>query len=185
MNKGRLIVLSGPSGCGKNTVFEGLKAINPDIAHTVSVTTRAPRENEVHGVDYYYVSKEEFLRRIEADEFVEYVNYGENFYGTLKSVIERLISDGKIVIMVIEVRGAVNIKKAFPGALSIFLLPPSMEVLSERLRGRGTNSEEDVQLRLDIAKDEIGYKDLYDYNVINDDLDKCIEQVNAIINKND
>lgn len=183
MNNGKLIVLSGPSGCGKNTVFEGVNAVNANVAHTVSVTTRQPRNNETHGVDYYFITKEEFLDKIEADEFVEFVNYGENYYGTLKSEIERLVNDGKTVIMVIEVRGAANIKKAFPSAVSIFLLPPSLEVLAERLTKRGQNTEEEIRIRMSIATEELKFKDTYDYNVVNDDLDKCIDEVNAIINK--
>lgn len=183
MNCGRLIVLSGPSGCGKNTVYEGLKADNPELAHTISATTRQPRKNEKHGVDYYFISKEEFLKRIEADEFVEYVNYGENYYGTLKSEIERLVSGGKTVIMVIEVRGAANIKKAFPDAVSIFLLPPSIEALAERLNKRGQNTPEEISLRLSIATEEMKLQDNYDYKVVNDELDKCIDEVNAIIKK--
>ncbi len=182
MNHGKLVVLSGPSGCGKNTVYEGIKERNPDIVQTVSVTTRAPRENEIDGVDYYYVTKEEFQKKIDSDEFVEYVNYGENFYGTLKSEITGLMNAGKTVIMVIEVNGAANIKKAFPDAVSIFLLPPSMEVLAKRLNSRGQNTEEEIRMRLSIANDEIKLKDNYDFVVLNDELEICIEKVNAIIN---
>ena len=180
---GRLFVLSGPSGCGKNTVYDGLCEINPDVVQTVSMTTRAPRENETDGKDYYFVTKEEFFKRIDNGEFLEYVNYGENYYGTLKCEINRLLEAGKTIVMVIEVCGALNIKKAFPDSTSIFLLPPSVEVLSERLRSRGQNSEEDIRIRLSIAMDEMKQKDNYDYCVINDDLKTCVDEINAIIQK--
>ena len=127
--------------------------------------------------------KEEFFKRIDNGEFLEYVNYGENYYGTLKCEINRLLEAGKIIVMVIEVCGALNIKKAFPDSTSIFLLPPSVEVLSERLRSRGQNSEEDINIRLSIAMDEMKQKDNYDYCVINDDLKTCVDEINAIIQK--
>ena len=117
MKKGGIFILSGPSGCGKNTVYEWLRALDPDIVQTVSATTRKPRPGERNGVDYYFETVEEFKRRIDNDEFVEYVTYGGNNYGTLKSEVERLTALGKTVVLVIEVRGALNIKRMFPDVM--------------------------------------------------------------------
>ncbi|MBR3768458.1 MAG: guanylate kinase [Clostridia bacterium] len=181
--KGKIFVLSGPSGCGKNTVFEGIQQFNKNVAQTVSVTTRAPRTNEKNGIDYYFVEKEEFLRKIENNEFIEYALYGENYYGTLKSEVDRLVDNGNIVILVIEVQGAANIKKVMPESKSIFLLPPSLDELGKRLRSREQNTEAEINMRMNIALEEIKFKDSYDFCVLNDDLDKCIQDVNDIITK--
>ncbi len=180
-NKGAIYVISGPSGSGKNTVFDGLNALTDNVSQTVSVTTRPPRSDEINGKDYYFVSKEEFLKKVEADEFIEYVKYGENYYGTLKSEVERLVNIGKNVILVIEVQGAGNIKKAFPEATTIFLLPPSIDELRKRIVGRGENTDDEVNLRISIAFEEMKLKDNYDYQVVNDDLDICIKEVYKII----
>ncbi len=181
--KGQIIVISGPSGAGKNTVFDGLNAVMDDVVQTVSVTTRKPRDGERHGVDYYFVTKDEFLDKIDADEFVEYVQYGDNYYGTLKSEIHHLIDSGKKVILVIEVNGAFNIKKEFPEAKTIFIIPPSLEVLRERISGRGQNNELETELRLKIAVEELKQKDKYDYCVVNDELDACVAEIYRIINE--
>lgn len=181
--KGAICIISGPSGSGKNTVYDGLCLKSDNIAQTISVTTRPPREGETDGKDYYFVSTEDFLRKVEQNEFVEYVKYGNNYYGTLKSEIERLRDEGKTVILVIEVEGALNIKKAFPDAKSIFLVPPSPEELRRRISRRGQNSDEDIEIRLRIAEKEMSYKDKYDYCIVNDELQKCIDEVYDIINK--
>lgn len=183
MGKGSLVVLSGPSGTGKNTVYDGLRAKSEDFVQTVSATTRAPREGEKDGVDYYFISTEEFLRKVDAGEFVEHVCYGGNYYGTLKSEIRRLIALEKTVILVIEVNGALNIKAAFPEAVSVFLLPPSMEELERRIRVRGQNTPEETARRMEIAREEMTYQDKYDHRVVNDDLDECINNVYNIIVK--
>lgn len=182
-NKGQIIVISGPSGAGKNTVYDGLTALMHDVVQTVSVTTRKPRDGEVDGVDYYFVSKNEFLEKINAEEFVEYVQYGENYYGTLKSEIHRLADSGRKVVLVIEVNGAFNIKREFPEAKTIFIIPPSIEVLRERISCRGQNNADDTEIRLKIAVEELKYKDKYDYCVVNDDLNACVDEVYRIINK--
>lgn len=181
--KRKIFVLSGPSGSGKNTVFDGLMKLNSSIAHTVSVTTRQPRTNEIDGIDYYFVSKEEFIDKINNDEFIEYVNYGDNYYGTLKSEVTRLTDAGKIVILVIEVRGAASIKNVFSDAKSIFIYPPSLDELANRLKSRGQNTEEEIQTRLSIAEAEMKLKDSYDFAVVNDDINICIENINIILNK--
>ncbi len=181
--RNNLFILSGPSGSGKNTVYDGVAALIPEIAQTVSVTTRPPREGEVDGVDYYFVSVKEFERKIRNDELVEFVKYGDHYYGTLRSEIERLKKAGKIVVLIIEVRGALNVKRVFPEAESIFILPPSMDVLRQRIENRGQNSVEETEKRLRIAEQELLQKGFYDHCVINDDLDVCVNEVADIIRK--
>lgn len=179
---GKLVVISGPSGSGKNTVYDGLMQIDASIAQTVSATTRKPREGEINGVDYYFISVEDFEKRIAGDEFVEYVKYGDNYYGTLKSEVLRLVNNEKTVVLIIDVIGALNFKAIFPEALTIFLLPPSEEVLKARLCARGTESEEIISKRLEIAKAEMLQAEKYDFCVVNDDLEACIQNVYSIIN---
>lgn len=179
--KRNIFVISGPSGCGKNTVYDEIKKRFPNVAQTVSATTREKREGETDGVDYYFIPKEVFLKKIENGEFVEYVRYGDNFYGTLKSEITRLTEENKTVILIIEVNGAANIKKLLPDAVSVFILPPSFEELKKRIVGRGTNSDEDIKNRIQIAEKEMQYQDMYDYRVVNDKLDDCVDKICDII----
>ncbi len=178
-----LFVISGPSGSGKNTVYEGVKALMPSITHTVSATTRAMRPGETEGVDYYYISVEEFQRRLENGEFLEYVQYGGNYYGTLKSEIDRLAAAHMIPVLIIEVNGALNIKRIFPETVTIFIVPPSIEELERRIRNRGHNTEEELRTRLEIAAAEMENRDKYDFCVVNDDLEQCINEVLQIIKK--
>ena len=180
--KGKLVVLSGPSGCGKNTVFDGLRQKDESVVHTVSATTRAPRCGETDGVDYYFISEEAFAAKIEAGDFLEYVRYGENYYGTLKSEIFRLMQAEKTVVLIIEVNGAMNVKRCFPEAVTVFILPPSMETLRARIEKRGDNSPEEIERRLQIAAEEMEVRGQYDYQVINDDLERCVSDVWHIIN---
>ena len=163
--------------------FRFVRSVRLRISHTVSATTRAPREGEKDGVDYYYLSREAFEEKIRNDEFVEYVSYGENYYGTLKSEIRRLTDLGKIVFLIIEVRGAMHIKEAFPEATTIFILPPSVEELRRRIATRGQNTPEEIETRLNIALGEMEYRDRYDHQVMNDDLQKCIDTIVDIITK--
>ena len=183
MKQGGIYILSGPSGCGKNTVYEGLRALDPDIVQTVSTTTRKPRPGERNGTDYYFITVPEFKRRIDNGEFVEYVTYGGNCYGTLKSEVQRLTEQGKTVVLVIEVRGALNIKQMFPEAVSVFIEPPSTEELIRRINKRGDNSDAEIALRMNIAEEEMTYRDKYDYRVVNDDLDTCIKEIYSIMKK--
>lgn len=183
--RGKLFVLSGPSGSGKNTVYDALRERIPEIEHTVSATTRKMREGEQDGVDYYYLSVEDFRNRVANGDFIEYVNYGENYYGTLKSEVTRLTSLGKIVVLIIEVNGAIRFKCLFPQAQTIFIIPPSVEELERRINKRGQNTPEEMASRLKIAEEEMAMQDRYDYVVINDDLDRCVEDVYRIIKGDD
>lgn len=177
----RLVIISGPSGAGKDTIANRLIAMDKIFSVSVSATTRPPRGNEKNGVDYYFYSEKEFNEKIENREFVEYTNYGSKYYGTLKSDVDARIKDGKTVILVIEVEGAGNVKRLYPDALSIFIMPPSEEVLERRLRLRSTDSDSDISRRLDIAKNEIKKSENYDFIVVNDELDKAVEDAYNII----
>lgn len=179
----KLVVVSGPSGAGKDTIVSRLLGMDSDFSLSVSATTRAPRGAEVDGKNYYFLSTEDFLSKIKNDAFIEYAKYGSNYYGTLKSDVEQRIRNGKTVILVIEVNGAANIKRLYPGALSIFIMPPSSEVLENRLRKRQTDSEDAIIKRLDIAKTEISRSTDYDYIVINDDLDRAVAEAHEIIKR--
>ncbi len=182
MKKGKFIVISGPSGVGKGTICN--KLINELNAwYSVSTTTRAPREGEVEGVNYFFVTKEEFEKRIKDGEFLEYNIYNDNYYGTSKKVVLDKMNNGINVFSEIDVNGAHNIKKIFPDALLIYIAPPSVEALKERLIARGTESIEKINQRLEIAKRELEEIDFYDYVVINDDLEKATNKVRNIILK--
>lgn len=182
MKKGKFIVISGPSGVGKGTICNKLfKELN--AWYSVSTTTRNPREGEVDGVNYFFITKEEFLEKIEAGEFLEYNYYNENYYGTSKKIVLEKMEQGINVFSEVDVNGARNIKKIFPDALLIYIAPPSMEELKQRLIGRGTDPIERINQRLAIAEEEMKQVDFYDYVVVNDDLEKATNQVKEIILK--
>ena len=180
MNKGRLFVISGPSGTGKGTICKEL--IKDDkIRLSVSMTTRKPREGEVHGVSYYFATKEEFLQKIDAGGFLEYAEVFGNYYGTPKMEVLELLDKGMDVLLEIDVQGALQIKDVYPEAVLVFILPPSMEELRARLTGRATETQDVVERRLGEAAKEISYVKQYDYAVINDDLEEAIDNVKMVI----
>ncbi len=181
--KGRLVLYTGSSGVGKGTIMSELLKRDENIRLSVSNTTRAPREGEIDGVHYNFVTKEQFEDLIAKDGFLEYAQYCENYYGTPKKQVEDMLADGKCVFLEIEVQGGLQILEKYPDVLSIFILPPSMEILSERLHGRGTENEETIQKRLAEAENEISYKDRYKYNVVNDDLNEAVESILEILRK--
>lgn len=176
-----LFVVSGPSGTGKDTVVARLLKTHPEIQHTVSATTRQPREGEKDGINYHFMSVEDFERHLANDQIVEYTQYCKNYYGTLRSEIEGRMQAGIPVILVIEVEGAGNIKRLYPGATTIFVLPPDMQELERRLRSRGTESEAVIQQRLRRAETEIANSVNYDEHVVNVEVDSCAESLYSII----
>ena len=182
INKGLMLVVSGPAGSGKGTV-NGMLMKREDFAFSVSATTRQPRPGEIDGVNYHYVSREEFLARIESGDMLEYTEYCGNFYGTPLKEAEEVLASGKNLILEIEVEGAENVKKKYPDAVLVLLLPPSYAVQEQRLRGRGTETEEKITERLARAKEEIAHASSYDYVVYNyDGKDaEAAEQILAIV----
>lgn len=181
MNKGLLVVFSGPSGAGKDTILRSLLECNPNIRLSVSATTRAPREGEQDGKDYYFVSKEAFQKMQQNHEMLESAEYCGNCYGTPRAPIERWQGEGKDVILEIEVQGGAQIKEKVPECVSIFILPPSVQILEHRLRSRNTETEDAIQKRLLTAKEEIKQAYQYDYIVINDTIEQAVEQINYIL----
>jgi len=180
--RGHLYILSGPSGAGKGTVREKVFKTVSDLSYSVSCTTRSPRECELNGVDYHFISVDEFKRQIAEDKFLEWAEVHGNFYGTSRTFIEPLLEKGIDVMLEIDVQGALQVKEKMPEAITVFLTPPSMKILEERLRGRGTNDDADIKLRMKNAEREMSYADKYDYKIVNDDADKASEEFVNLIN---
>lgn len=180
-NKGLLIVVSGPSGAGKDTICQKLIKENSNIWMSVSMTTRKPRPLEKDGVDYFFVSSEEFKNKINDNTFLEYASYNDNYYGTPKDKVEEKLNEGKDVILVIDINGAVNIKKIIPSALFIFIMPPDMETLKNRLIGRKTESKDKVVQRFITAYNEVNNYKKYNYVVVNDKVENAVNKVKSII----
>lgn len=181
MKKGLLIVISSPSGGGKGTILKELFKRQENLRMSVSATTRAPRPGEEHGVHYFFISKEEFQKNIDDGAMLEYARYVNNFYGTPKAPVEAWLNEGKDVILEIEVQGGRQIKTVAPECVSLFILPPSLEVLEQRLRGRGTETDEVIADRMAQAKGEIECVRDYDYAVINDTVEQAVKEIEAII----
>lgn len=182
MKKGFLLVISGPSGVGKGTVLHDLMNTQKNLVYSVSVTTRKQRPGEIEGVSYFFKTHEEFEKMIEEDKFLEYAKVHDNYYGTPKEFVEEKINEGKIVILEIDVQGALNVKKNIDNGVYIFLAPPSLSELKNRIVNRGTETERDINLRMSNAKKELSYIKNYDYLVVNDHLNSAINLVNEIIN---
>lgn len=181
MEKGKLIVISGPSGAGKGTVIKQVLRQKSNVALSVSCTTRAPRPGEQEGVDYYYITKEQFDKMVADDGFLEHESFFDNSYGTPEEPVRRQLAQGIHVILEIDVKGGMNIKRKVPEAELIFIAPPSMEVLRSRLVGRQTETPEQIEKRTKRAFDEMQYQSKYDHVVVNDDLQQAVQQVIAII----
>jgi len=180
-SEGNLIVLSGPSGCGKTSISKIITGRNSNIIESISMTTRNIRDGEINGVDYFFISKEEFTKNITNDEFLEYAIYGDNYYGTPKENVINLLKKGKDVILVIEIQGALKIKEIMEEAIFIFVLPPSIKELKKRLVDRNTESKESLYKRFQTIYKELNEIPKYNYVVINDDLELCSSKVEAII----
>ena len=184
MKKGKIIILSAPSGTGKSTIIKELmKAEDLGLGFSISATSRSPRPGETDGREYYFITPDEFARRVDAEEFVEWEEvYAGTRYGTLRSEVERVTGSGLNLIMDIDVKGALNIKRQFGDeAISIFILPPSICELESRLRGRATESDESLGRRIQKAEYELGFADSFDRRVVNDDLDTAVAETAEII----
>jgi guanylate kinase len=179
--RGNLYIVSAPSGSGKTTLLRQLIAGFGSLIFSISYTTRKPRQGERDGVDYFFVDRDEFLRKVEADEFLEWAEYQENLYGTSRRFVEEKVATGCSVILDIDVQGARLVREQVPAAVTVFLLPPSYTELERRLRERGVEEDETIRMRLAIAKQEITrYRD-YDYIVVNDDLGESLALLGAIV----
>ena len=181
MSKGLLIVVSGFSGVGKGTLMKLLRQRCPGYGMSISATTRKPREGEKDGVEYFFKTDEEFSRMIENGELLEYEGYAGHYYGTPRKYVEEMMEKGQDVILEIDVRGGLNIKKKDPDAVLIFVSAPSIEEIERRLRGRGSESEEDIQIRMRQIEREFAAIPSYDYLLINDDIEECLSSLNAIV----
>lgn len=181
--KGKLFVISGSSGVGKGTLLKKLLSNHHDLELSISATTRQPRPGEVDGVNYFFTNKEEFKKEVENGEFLEWAEFNGNCYGTKQAWVEKQLNKGKSLILEIETKGAFQIKQKLPDTVLIFILPPSIEELEHRLRGRNTESEEAIQGRLNEVRREIECSKQYDYRVINDDIEQALSELEAVIKK--
>ncbi|MGC4017824.1 MAG: guanylate kinase [Muricomes sp.] len=180
--KGILIVVSGFSGAGKGTLMKALLSrYEENYALSISATTRKPREGEVHGREYFFITKEEFEKKIAQEELIEYAKYVENYYGTPRDYVEKQLNAGKDVILEIEIQGALKVKASFPETVLLFVTPPTSTELKERLVGRGTETIEIIESRMKRAAEEAEGMEQYDYLVVNDNLERCVEEIHAVI----
>ncbi len=183
MNKGKLIVISAPSGCGKSTVVHALMDRRPNLKFSISATTRKPREGEVDGKDYFFVTREKFMEMVEEDAFLEHAVYVENCYGTPRKAVDDMLAAGLDVMLDIDVQGAFQIREKRPDALMVFLMPPSFEELEKRLILRGKDSMEVIKNRLITAREECKVADRFDYIIVNDDVERAVSEFSSIIDK--
>lgn len=181
MQKGLLVVISGPSGTGKGTVCKMIFEQRDNIKYSVSATTRKPREGEIDGKNYFFVTEKVFLDMLRKDELLEWDKYCDNYYGTPKNYVEQCLNDGVDIVLEITVEGAINIKKKYPECVLIFILPPSYDELRKRIVGRGTEEFEIIEKRLEQAKNEMKFVYKYDYAVINDDLQEAVNDIETIL----
>ncbi len=181
MEEGLLLVISGPSGSGKGTICKELLKRNQNINFSISTTTRKPRKGEAHGVNYFFIDEERFKNMVENNEFLEYARVHGNYYGTPREYVVEKLSKGENIILEIDVQGALEIKKTYPEGVFIFILPPSIEELKNRIVKRGTESQDDIDRRLNNAYKEIEFATKYDYAIVNDEVLIAVEKIEAII----
>jgi guanylate kinase len=178
--KGKLFVISGSSGVGKGTLIKKFLEKNQEIKLSISFTTRLPRPKEVDGINYFFTNKDDFESAIEKGEFLEWAKFSENYYGTKSAYVEKTLNNGENLLLEIETQGALQVMKKFPDAEFIFILPPSIEVLESRLRGRGTETEEAIQKRLSVVKQEFETSKLFTHRVINDNIEDALNELQKI-----
>ena len=181
IKRGKLLVFSAPSGAGKTTIVRSVLNKFPELAFSISATTRERRETEEEGKHYFFISENEFKKKIEQNEFVEWEKFYDYYYGTLKSHIENLLDEGKNVVLEVDVKGALEIKKVYPDSVLVFVMPPSFDILKDRLVKRNTESQEDLKKRLERVELELSYKDHFEHIIVNDDLNYALEEAENII----
>lgn len=182
MDSGLLVVISGPSGAGKGTICKRLKEVMKDLKVSVSATTRKPRDGEAEGESYFFLNEDEFVNRINNNEFLEYARVYGNYYGTPKKEVFKQLEDGNDIILEIDIQGALQVKNNYPLGVFIFILPPSLKELQNRIEGRGTDSKEVILKRMQCAYDELNYAFEYDYVVLNDEVEAAVKKIKCIIN---
>lgn len=178
--QGNLFIISGPSGVGKDTICAALRQANSELIYSISATTRAAREGEADGIDYFFKTEQQFLDMIERDELLEWAQYAGNYYGTPAQFVHEQLAEGHDVLLEIEVQGALKIKETFPEGVFIFLLPPSLSELQNRIEKRGTETEQTIAIRMETAVEELRLLEHYDYAVINDKIQSAIDNIQAI-----